>query len=131
MEDEAETYMIIASLGWIEISSDFGSIDHGVKVKFLSLISDIDNPLGILIIGTVTNSSEVSGIITIAAIRLLHHQRDFSLWHKDALGPIADGQNLSRFEIFDHWFDEGVVERLSTVDYFDVKSVVNALELFL
>jgi hypothetical protein len=109
----------------------FGRIDDSVKVELLTLISHIDHPVCVFLIGPVTNGREVSCVITIAAIALLHHERHLTLGDEDALGAIGFCQLAPSGEVLKHRLDQWVVERLAAVDDADLQSVVDALELFL
>jgi hypothetical protein len=60
--------MVVAGDSWVDIASELGCIVDSVEVEFLALISHINDPTGMLLLGPIAHSSDVSGVITIATI---------------------------------------------------------------
>ena len=68
LKDQAKTDMVVASDSWVDIACEFGCIVDSVEVEFLALVSHINNPTGMLLLGSIAHSSDVSGVITITTI---------------------------------------------------------------
>ena len=60
--------MVVPGDSWVDIACELGCIVDSVEVEFLALVSYINDPAGMLLLGSRAHSSDVSGVITIAAI---------------------------------------------------------------
>ena len=123
--------MVVASLCGIIITSKLSAVNDCVKMKPLAVISHIDDPSGLLLSYSVTKGCEIGCVITITTVSFLNHQGDLALRYKDTFGAVTLGKDSSGCQIFDHWFDQRVVERLTLVLDMDIKTIIDALELLL
>lgn len=99
-------------------------------MKFLSLISDIDNAVCFLLIDTIAERSHIRGIIVESTVRFLDNQRHLLFWHENAHGSVILCGNATGNELINHRAQKWVVERLTNFLEVNVETVVDLLEFY-
>ena len=107
------------------------SFENLLEMEFLAYIGDIDNPVTLNLVDSVSEGSQVRGSIAEASILLLDHEwRSFLLANEDALGSLVLYNDAFLFEFLHHWQQHRVIETLSLLGQCDVQAIVDFLELF-
>jgi len=115
-------------LGVVE-STELTGLEDLLKVELLAEVSDVDNTISFQLLNTVTESSDISGIVVEATVRFLDDQRDLLLGHKNADGSVIFNSELLLEELIDEGAEHGVVKRLANLLKLDVEAGVDLVKL--
>lgn len=81
----------MVSLGLVGIveSYQLAGFEDLFEMELLSKVSDVYNTVGLQVLKTVTESSNISGVVVESSVRLANNQRDLLLGNEDAGGSVV------------------------------------------
>ena len=115
-------------LGVVEAAKLTG-LEDLLKVELLAKISNVDNAISLQVLDTVTESSDIGGVVVEPTIRFLDDQGDLLLGHKNANSSVIFNSELLLEELIDKRTEHGVVERLANLLKLDIEAGVDLVEL--
>jgi len=115
-------------LGVVEAAKLTG-LEDLLKVELLAKISNVDNTISLQVLDTVTESSDIGGVVVEPTIRFLDDQGDLLLGHKNANSSVIFNSELLLEELIDKRTEHGVVERLANLFKLDIEAGVDLVEL--
>ena len=92
--------MVIASHSRVNVASKLRGSVNCVEMELLTIVCDIYNPGCLLLSDTVAHGSDICGVIAIATVSFLDHERYLTLGNKNTLGTITDCHDTTRLKVF-------------------------------
>lgn len=101
--------MVNLSLLGVVKAANLTSLENRVEMELLADISHVHNTVAFQSFNTMTECSEIGGVVVKPTIGLLDHDRDLLLRDKNASGSRVFNGNTSSFEVLDERLEHRVV----------------------